>query len=150
MLGNVFVADTYADTIRKLSADGIVTTLAGASGKKGYADGKGRNARFYEPFGIAVDRQGNVFIADTSNSAIRKLSPDGLVSTIAGGPRNGGAQDGAGASAQFSSPYGLAIDASGDIYVADYQNHAVRRMTRRGDSWSVSTFGKSATAMTVK
>ena len=86
--GNVYVADTYNSTIRKITPDGTVTTFAGAAGEKGSVDGTGSGARFYAPYGIALDSLGNVYVADTGNQTIRKITPDGIVSTggWVGGP----------------------------------------------------------------
>ncbi len=125
--GNLFVADTFNYTIRKVTPDGVVSTLAGSPLNDGSADGTGRRARFDIPFGIAVDDAGTLFVADTGNSTIRKIDPAGVVSTIAGSVGNPGSADGSGSSARFSDPSGVAVDSAGHIYVADSFNHTIRR-----------------------
>ena len=126
--GNVYVADTDNDTIRKVvPSTGVVTTLAGAPGLAGSADGTGSNARFHSPSGVAVDSSGNVYVADTLNNTIRLVSPAGVVSTLAGSS-SAGSSDGTGTGARFYGPQGLAADSSNNIYVADTNNQTVRKL----------------------
>lgn len=127
--GNVFVADTGNHCIRKITPDGQVTTLAGSK-DAGYSDGIGAEARFNYPTDIAVDSQGNLYIADTANHRIRKITPDGIVTTLAGNGQPGFA-DGAADKAQFRAPEGIAVDAQGNVYVADTGNHRIRRIVIR-------------------
>jgi sugar lactone lactonase YvrE len=132
--GNLYVADYTNNRIRKVSPAGAVTTLAG--GTQGYADGTGATAQFFGPTGIAIDGSGNLYVADTYNQRIRKITPAGVVSTLAGsgttGPGNGGYADGTALSAQFSGPAGVAVDGSGNVYVADNGNNVIREITKNG------------------
>ena len=123
---NIFVSDTYNNLIRKIDIQGNVTTVAG-NGKKGDQDGQGRLASFFHPWGIAVGKSGSLYIADTRNHKIRKITPDGMVITLAG---NGvrGAANGPGDEASFNMPYGLAVDKHENIYVADYQNNLITKI----------------------
>jgi len=129
--GNVYVADNFNNTIRKVSPAGVVTTLAGTAGASGSADGAGAAARFNWPEGVAVDGSGNVYVADEGNNAIRKVTPAGVVSTLAGGGYCGSA-DGTGAAARFCGPFGVAVDRSGNVYVADSFNNSIRKVTPAG------------------
>lgn len=127
--GTVYVADSSNHTIRKITAAGVVTTLAGTAGTAGTIDST--PVRFSEPFGVAVDSAGVVYVADTNNNAIRKITSDGTVTTLAGG-KGMGSSDGTGSAAKFSEPHGLVLDSSGNIYVTDYMNHTVRKVTQAG------------------
>ena len=129
---NIYVTDTVNNTIRKITPGRVVSTLAGAVGVSGIADGTGSAARFNFPVGIAVDGAGNVFVADSKNFTIRKVTPAGVVSTFAGAPFQIGSTDGAGSAARFFLPYGLAIDGAGILYVADAGNHTIRKITPDG------------------
>jgi sugar lactone lactonase YvrE len=124
--GNIYVADFSNNRIRKVSPDGYVTTLAG-SGMAGFTDGQGAMAQFNEPVGVAVDSAGNVYVADQFNDRIRKISPDGNVSTLAGDGTEGYA-DGQGTTARFNTPMGVAVDSAGNIYVADSNNNRIRKL----------------------
>jgi sugar lactone lactonase YvrE len=135
--GNMYVADTADNTIRKITANGTVSTFAGSPGVSGSADGDGTNALFSAPQGIAVDSSGNVYVADTGNDAIRKITPAGVVSTLAGWAGNVGSANGLGTNAAFDAPEGLAVDASGVIFVADTWNDTIRAVSPSG---SVSTY----------
>ena len=115
--GNLYVTDRSNLRIRKISSAGVVTTLAG-SGNTGYKDGPGNIAEFRHPSGLAVDLQGNVYVADEENDRIRKISPSGVVSTLAGsGARS--YLDGIAAFADFSTPKDVAVDEKGNVYVTD-------------------------------
>jgi sugar lactone lactonase YvrE len=138
--GNVYVADTANHTIRKITADGVVTTLAGLAGSIGYSDGEGGTARFYYPSGIATDRSGNLYVADTFNSTLRFINRARVVRTVAGLAGSVGSADGRGAAARFNYPVGVATDRTGRIYVADAGNQTIRRVTLDG---SVTTFAGS-------
>jgi sugar lactone lactonase YvrE len=129
--GNLYLADWDFDTIRRVTRDGVVTTIAG-SGLMGAADGRASAASFSGPIGIAVDAQGNVYVGDVGNHSIRKISPTGSVSTLAGTSGLQGATDGTGAAARFSAPAGLALDPSGNLYVADTLTDTIRRVTPDG------------------
>ena len=128
--GNVYVADTLNQRIRKVAPGGVVTTLAG-SGTRGFADGTGTTAKFTYPYGVAADGSGNVFVADSGNHAIRKVTFGGVVSTLAGTGVSGSA-DGPGTAASFNTPYGVAVDALGSVYVADWGNSKIRKVTPGG------------------
>jgi NHL repeat-containing protein len=130
--GNVYVADQANDTIRKVTLGGVVTTLAGTAGMFGSADGTGAVARFGEPAGVAVDSAGNVYVADQYNDNLRKATPDGMVTTLAGTAGVLGSADGTGPVAQFDSPTGVAVDSAGNIYVTDQANHTIRKVNAAG------------------
>jgi len=127
---NVFVADQGNNRIRKISPEGVVSTLAG-SGTPAYADGTGTEASFYYPFGIAVDGSGNVFVADHFNHRIRKISPTGVVSTLAGSGTPAYA-DSTGIAASFNYPQGIALDGIGYVYVSDWFNNRIRKISPEG------------------
>ncbi len=124
--GNVYVADAWNHKIRKITPEGMVSTLAGST--QGYVDGPGDTAQFDMPYGIAVDSQGIVYVADSKNNKIRKISPDGVVSTLAG--------NNLGITAVFAllnSPYGVAVDGQGNVYIADSENHIISKITPDGE-----------------
>ena len=125
--GNVYVADTFNHRIRKITPEGVVSTLAGSS--KGFADATGTAAKFYNPFGVSVDASGNVYVADTYNHRIRKITPEGVVSTFAGS--SFGFADGQGTAAKFNYPFGVSVDALGNVYVADTKNQKIRKINRK-------------------
>jgi sugar lactone lactonase YvrE len=124
--GNIIVADKNNHRIRKVSPAGVVTTIAG-TGKPGYADGGGTTAQFSSPIAVSVDAAGNILVTDQGNQRIRKISPAGIVSTLAG---NGlaGFSDGSYSQAQFNNPVGTTVDASGAVYVADKENNRIRKI----------------------
>jgi len=127
--GNIYVGDIGNHRIWRITVDSSggnanPSTLAGDT--SGFADGVGTEARFRFPYSVAVDFFGNVYVADTNNHRIRKISPAGEVSTIAGS--TSGFADGTGSEAQFSQPSGIAVDSSGNIYVADAYNHRIRKI----------------------
>jgi sugar lactone lactonase YvrE len=130
--GTVFVADTCNYTIRQVTPGGVVTTLAGLAGSWGSGDGTGSAARFEWPHGVAVDSAGNVYVADTLNSTIRRVTPGGVVTTLAGLAGSEGSGDGTGCAARFSLPYGLAVDSAANVYVADTYNCTIRKVTPGG------------------
>lgn len=123
--GNVYVAEGWGARIRKISAAGLVSTLAG-NGATGFADGIGTNTMMNYPHGILVDSQGNIIFVDRGNARIRKLFPDGTLVTLAGAGT--GYADGTGTTALFSTPTGIALDAKGNLYVGDSVNQRIRRM----------------------
>jgi sugar lactone lactonase YvrE len=128
--GNVYVADYGNNEIRKITPAGVVTTLAG-SGAQGNSDGTGSAASFDGPEGVTVDSAGNVYVADNGNNEIRKITPAGVVTTFAGSGMQGNA-DGAGRAASFNGPESVAVDAGGNVYVADYGNNEIRKVTPAG------------------
>lgn len=130
--GNVYVADTDNHSIRKISADGTITTWAGKSGESGSVDGLGAAARFTSPNGIALDAVGNIYVADRGNHLIRKISPAGQVSTLAGSAGEAGLVDGIGAAARLSYPTRLALGPNGVLYVVDAQTDVVRTVEASG------------------
>jgi sugar lactone lactonase YvrE len=136
--GNVYVADSGNHTIREITPAGAVTTLAGLAGTSGSGNGTGSGARFFQPEGVAVDTSGNVYVADTYNHTIRKVTPGGSVSTFAGTAGSFGTNDGSGSAALFYQPQGVAVDGSGNVYVADSGNHTVRKLTAGGASTTLA------------
>jgi len=137
--GNVYVADTWNHTIRKITPAGTVTTLAGLAGNFGAADGTNSKARFNRPTGIAVDNATNIFIADSLNHTIRKITPSGTTSTIAGLAGIWGSSDGSNTTARFYLPEGISIAANGDLFVTDSGNQTLRKISFIGTNWVVTT-----------
>ncbi|MBL7723716.1 MAG: IPT/TIG domain-containing protein [Chitinophagaceae bacterium] len=127
--GNLFVCDRDNHRIRKITPAGVVSTFAG--GASGFVDGTGTAARFNQPYCITIDATGNLYVGDRMNHAIRKITPTGVVTTLAG---NGtpGSQNGTGSAATFAEPLGIATDAAGNIFVADYLNGLIRKITPAG------------------
>jgi len=128
--GNIYVADQNNNRIRKITPAGEVSTFAG-TGEAGFSEGPGATAKFNAPSAIAVDAAGNVYVADAGNQRIRKITPDGLVRTLAGNG-NPGYGEGPPSFAQFNNPVGIALDADGMIYVADANNYRIRKITPSG------------------
>ena len=128
--GNVLVADSGNHCIRRITPDGMVSTLAG-SGSSGFKDGRGTEAQFYSPWDVTVDADGNVIVAERNNLRIRRITPDGMVSTLAGSGTEG-FQDGRSAEAEFYSPSGVAVDGDGNVLVAEFDGHCIRRITPDG------------------
>ncbi len=137
--GTVYVADGGDNNrIRRIGKDGAVTTFAG--GREGFADGRGAAAAFHTPSALALDHLGNLIVADTGNHAIRKIAPDGTVTTLAGGGQAGHA-DGQGRAARFNGPVGVAVDDAGIVYVADTYNDRIRRIDAAGNVTTVAGAG---------
>jgi sugar lactone lactonase YvrE len=134
---NVFVSDDQNSTIRMVTPDGVVTTIAGSPGIPGSADGTGSEARFNEPDGMAFDSTGNLVVADFGNHTIRMITTNGVVTTVAGTPGIPGTTDGPASVAQFYNPSGLVFDKAGNLFIADRSNNTIRKMTRDGE---VTTF----------
>jgi hypothetical protein len=143
--GNVYVADRSNHLIRKITSAGVVTTLAG-SGSEGSTNGTGKAASFYLPSGVAVDGSGNVYVADDSNLLIRKITSGGVVTTFAGSSGYAGSADGTGTAASFFSPRGIAVDGSGNVYVADRHNQLIRKITSAGVVTTLAGSGSSGSA----
>jgi len=136
-LGNLYVAEPASATVRKVTPQGAVTTLAGALGAVGYADGNGSAARFNQPSRLTTDTQGNVYLTDTGNSVVRRITGAGAVGTVAG---NGtcGSVDGRSTTAQFCNPKGIVLDRRGNLWITDTGNHTVRRIDLDGNVTTVA------------
>ncbi|MDT3403538.1 NHL domain-containing protein [Mucilaginibacter terrae] len=139
--GNIYVADSYNHIIRKVTPAGVVSTFAGSS-TVGFAAGTAATAQFYSPQGIAVDANSNVYVTDQGNNAVYKITQAGVV-TILAGDGTPGVSDGTGSSARFNAPQGIAADAQGNVFVADRNNHRIRKITSAG---VVTTFAGLGTA----
>ena len=140
--GNLYVADTQNDTIRKMSLSGTnwtVMTIAGTVQTSGLVNGPGNSARFNNPSGITIDGGGNLYVADTSNNVIREISAAGIVTTVAGQAGTPGTNDGT--AAQFNAPTGVVVNSTGTLlYVGDLGNDTIRALTLSGSTWSTATF----------
>lgn len=130
--GNLFVTDIAAHTVRRISTAGVLSTFAGAAGQAGAADGTGGAARFNAPLDLAIDGAGTLYVADYGNHTIRKVTSAGVVSTFVGSAGQSGFVDGTGNAARFNAPRGPALDSAGNLYVADYLNHTLRKITPAG------------------
>jgi sugar lactone lactonase YvrE len=137
--GNIYISDTHNRKVRKITPSGDVRTLAGSN--YGFADGSGSSASFTGPWGISVDSTGNMYAADSLNNRIRKITPNGDVSTFAG-TGTAGSSDGPGSSATFNNPTGITIDNAGNLYVTDLYSQKIRKITPSGDVSTVVTFNE--------
>ena len=137
--GDLYVADTWNHTIRKVTPAGVVSTLAGLAGNPGSVDGTNSKARFNRPAGIAVDSATNLYVADSFNHTLRQITPAGQVTTIAGLPGVWGSADGTNGAARFYLPEGMGVTTSGDLLVADSGNQTLRRVSPVGTNWVVTT-----------
>jgi secreted PhoX family phosphatase len=116
----------------------VVSTVAGTIGSSGDTDATGTNARFRSPTGLVFSSSGDLYIADQNNNVIRKMTTGGEVTTIAGNVEGFGPIDGTGTNALFNSPFGLVFSSSGDLYIADQGNHAIRKMTTGGEVTTIA------------
>jgi trimeric autotransporter adhesin len=146
--GNLYIADSENHVIRRVDKNGIITTIAGTANKKAStADGAARSVRLGHPCGLAFDKAGNLYFAENSGERIRKLTPQGRIVTLAGTGKTGFRGDGGSAlKARFDSPSGVAVDHAGNIYIADFRNNRVRRISTRGIITTIAGTGKGATS----
>lgn len=145
--GNLYVADTANNRIRKVTPEGTVSTLAG-DGTAGFADGPAARSQFNAPVGVAVDKDGNVYVADTYNDRVRVVTKDGMVKTLAGAGRPGHADGDALSVALFDTPCGVAVSGEGEVYVADTGNNILRKITKEGQVTTLSVVETPALTMT--
>jgi hypothetical protein len=154
--GNLYVLDSYNSTIRKLTREGthwVAATIAGLAGSPGSADGTNSAARFNfngGNGGLAVDRAGNILVADNGSHTIRKVSPVGaswVTTTIAGKAGVAGSLDGTNSGARFTYPTGIAVDRAGGVYVAELLNQTIRKLVPEGTNWVTATIGGKAGAI---
>ncbi|MFI9357799.1 NHL domain-containing protein [Streptomyces lydicus] len=141
--GNLYIADSENHRIRRVTADGQIGTVAG-TGTAGFSgdDGPAAAAELNCPYGVAVDSTGNLYIADTDNHRVRQVTPDGQIRTVAGTGTPGFSGDGGpAATAQLNSPYGVAVDGAGDLYITDAENHRVRKVAGDGTISTVAGTG---------
>lgn len=145
--GNVYIAETSGHKIRKIDTNGIISTIAGTGGYGFYGEGiAATNAQLNYPSGVAVDSSGNVFIADYYNHRIRKVDTNGIIRTVAGTGTRGADGDGlAATSAQLNNPHGVAVDSSGNLYIADDMNHKIRKVDTNGIISTVAGTGTAGT-----
>lgn len=136
--GNVYVSDRDNHSIRMVTPEGVVSTFAG-TGQAGAANGFRLNASFNQPYGLAMDQHGNLFVSDVSNNRIRKISSDGQVSDLAGGRK--GYADGPGNLAMFNHPHGIAADVEGNVYVSDTDNYRIRKIAPDGTTSTLAGNG---------
>jgi sugar lactone lactonase YvrE len=132
--GNLYIADCWNHRIRKVSPDGTITTVAG-TGTPGFAGdgGPASSALLAYPHGVKADTAGNLYIADTNNQRIRRVSPNGIITTVAGSGSSGFSGDGGPATGgQLDFPYDVAADTSGNLYIADQGNYRIRKVDRNG------------------
>ncbi|HWW76042.1 MAG TPA: hypothetical protein VNZ44_11620, partial [Pyrinomonadaceae bacterium] len=141
--GNLYVADTGNNRIRKVTPEGFVTTVAG-DGAAGFRDGAGTQAQFDAPVGVAVDKDGNLYVADTYNDRVRLVTKDGQVRTLAGAGRPGLADGDAGQSL-FDTPCAVAVSEAGEVYVADTGNNRLRKVTKDGQVSTINVYDPTAT-----
>lgn len=154
-LGNAYATDYGNHIIRKITPEGVVTTVAGKAGQPGFVDGPGGKARFHNPSGIAIAPDGTLYVSEAWNQTVRRISTDGEVTTIAGAAEQPGYYDGPGLEARFDMPLDVEADGAGNLYVADYNNHLIRRIAPNGDVSTIagqqhtpgSTDGNRATAL---
>ncbi len=139
--GNLYVTDASSNTVQKITPANLVSTVAGSAGTAGSTDGTGTAALFRQPGGITIDSSGNLYVADTANYTIRKITPAGAVTTLAGSSSSPSYKDGTGTAAWFNTPIGISIDSAGTLYVADSANHVIRKITSAG---VVTTFAGTA------
>ena len=142
--GNVYVAESYNHIIRKITKDGVVSTLAGLANYSGSTDGTGSDARFNFPLGVATDSAGNVYVADAGNNKIRKITPAGVVTTLAGSGAAASSNNATGTLASFNGPQGVATDNVGNVYVADTYNHLIRIISASGAVATLAGSGMAA------
>ena len=144
--GIIYVSNSGYGTIRKITPDGTVSTIAGNNyGQHGFADGTGSSAKFNYPLGMVTDADNNIYVADAANNAIRKITPDGVVTTLAGNGTSGNA-NGAGAAATFNQPLALAMDASNNLLVTEEGNFDIRKITLAGEVTTFAGSGVSGSA----
>lgn len=136
--GALWVIEAGNYTLRRLDVAGQMATVAGRPPQASHADGRGEQARFNGPLGLAVDVAGIVYVADTGNHVIRRIARDGTVTTLAGLPGQPGWVDGTGAAARFNAPTGVALHADGSLWVADHDNEAIRRIDLGGQVTTVA------------
>jgi sugar lactone lactonase YvrE len=136
--GNLYITDSGNHLVRKLDPDGQLISIVGQPVSSGSNDGVGSNARLLRPWGLALDTAGNLYVTDSGNATVRRITPAGVVTTLAGSAGATGSTDGPGAVARFVQPAGLAVDSAGNVFVADMGSHTIRKITPAG---VVSTVG---------
>ena len=136
---NVYITELNGHTIRKLTPAGVVSTVAGTPGISGTNDGPGAAARFNQPWALTVDQQTNIYVADSGNHTIRKIAPDGTVTTLAGKPGVRGYANGTNGNAKFDTPSGVVMNTEGALYVSEYYNQTIRKLMPSSTNWVVST-----------
>jgi trimeric autotransporter adhesin len=141
--GSIYISDSFNNRVRKVASDGTIRTIAG-TGEKGYAGdgGPATAAKLAYPMALALDAEGNVYVADRENNRVRKITPQGTISTIIGSGRQSDSKDGPARSVHLNFPHGVAVDANGILYVADTFNNRIRRLDPDGIVRSIAGTGK--------